>query len=115
MHELSIAISILDSVEEEMNERGCGPIEAIHVRIGMISGVVPEALQSAYELAAAQTSLPRSRLVIEQIPVVIYCATCKCERQAASPEWFCCPECRTVSTQLVSGRELEISALELST
>ena len=68
MHELSIAISILESIEEEVEQRGCGPVEAVHIRVGGLSGVVPEALRSAYELAAEQTPFARSRLVIEEVP-----------------------------------------------
>jgi hydrogenase nickel incorporation protein HypA/HybF len=115
MHELSIAMSILESLEEEVSQRGCGPVEAVHIRIGGLSGVVPEALRSAYELAAEQTVFARSRLVIEEIPVVIYCRECGQNRAVEPPAWFCCPECNTPSAEIISGRELEISALELST
>lgn len=114
MHELSIAMSILESLQEEVNARGCGPVEAVHVRVGGLSGVVPEALTSAYEMAAANTPFASSQLVIEQVPIVIYCRTCACQRQTESPGWFCCPQCNTLSGELVSGRELEISALEVS-
>ncbi|HEX3879805.1 MAG TPA: hydrogenase maturation nickel metallochaperone HypA [Bryobacteraceae bacterium] len=113
MHELSIAIGILELLEEEVTQRGCGPVEAVHVRIGRLSGVVPQALQSAYELAAEQTPFARSRLVIEEVPAVFYCATCSRNRPVEAPRWFCCPECNTPSAEVVSGRELEISALEL--
>ena len=114
MHELSIAMSILESLEEEANARGCGSVEAVHIRVGGLSGVVPEALASAYELAAEATPFARARLVIEQVPIVIYCRACRQERQTESPRWFCCPECNTLSGELVSGRELEISALEVA-
>jgi hydrogenase nickel incorporation protein HypA/HybF len=113
MHELSIAMSILASLEEEVAQRGCGAVEAIHLRIGPLSGVVPGALRSAYELAAEQTEFARSRLVIEEVPVVIYCAPCG-RNQALSAAAVVCPECHTPSDQLISGRELEIFALELS-
>jgi hydrogenase nickel incorporation protein HypA/HybF len=115
MHELSIAMSILESLEEEVNQRGCGPVEAVHIRIGGLSGVVPEALRSAYELAAEQTPFASSRLVIEEIPVVIYCPACGRNQPVRSPMWFCCPECNAACSEVVSGRELEISALELPT
>jgi hydrogenase nickel incorporation protein HypA/HybF len=114
MHELSIAMSILESLQEEVTARGCGMVEAIHIRVGGLSGVVPEALASAYELAAEATPFARARLVIEQVPIVIYCPTCGEERRSEPPGWFCCPECNTVSGELVSGRELEISALEVA-
>jgi hydrogenase nickel incorporation protein HypA/HybF len=113
MHELSIAMSILDSLEDEIAERNCGSVEAIHLRIGPLSGVVPDALRSAYELAAEQTRFARSRLVIEEVPVVIYCAACS-RNQTLAAATVVCPECNTPSRELVSGRELEIFALELS-
>jgi hydrogenase nickel incorporation protein HypA/HybF len=113
MHELSIAIGILESLDEEVGRLGCGPVEAVHIRVGGLSGIVPEALRSAYELAAEQTAFAHSRLVIEQVPVVIHCAACDCDRPVQGPGWFCCPECNTPSAEVVSGRELEICALEL--
>jgi len=113
MHELSIAMSILESLQEEVTIRGCGQVDAVHIRVGGLSGVVPQALASAYELAAEETPFARSRLVIEEVPVVIFCRTCGGERQIESPGWFCCPECKTPSAEIVSGHELEISALEL--
>jgi hydrogenase nickel incorporation protein HypA/HybF len=115
MHELSIAMSILESLEEEIARRECEPPEAVHIRVGRLSGVVPDALQSAYELAAEQTPFARSRLVIEEVPVVIYCASCGRNQPAESPGWFSCRDCHALSSEIVSGRELEITALELAT
>lgn len=115
MHELSIAMSILESVEEEVDRHSYGPVEAVHIRVGSLSGVVPEALRSAYEIAAYETPFASSRLVIEEVPVVIYCPTCRRNQHIRESAWFCCPECNTPSAEVVSGRELEISALELST
>jgi hydrogenase nickel incorporation protein HypA/HybF len=115
MHELSIAMSILDSLEEEVSQLGYGPVKAVHIRIGGLSGVVPDALRSAYELAAEQTPFASSKLVIEKVPIVIYCDTCGRDQPIESATWFCCPTCNTPSGQIVSGRELEITALELST
>lgn len=66
MHELSIAMSILDAVQDEIEQRGYAGVEAVHLKIGRLSGVVPAALRSAYELAAEQTPLASARLVIEE-------------------------------------------------
>jgi hydrogenase nickel incorporation protein HypA/HybF len=115
MHELSIALSILECLEEEVSARDCGRVEAVHIRVGGLSGVVPDALRSAFELAAEQTQFARSRLVIEEVPPAIYCSLCDRNQPVASPGWFYCPECRAPSSEVVSGRELEISALELVT
>ncbi len=114
MHELSIAMSILDAVQEEVDRSGYGAVEAIHLRIGRLSGVVPQALQSAYELAAEQTPFASARLVIEEIPIVIHCVRCGRD-QAVKSDWqICCAECETPAVDVVHGRELEVSALELA-
>ena len=114
MHELSIALSILDVVEEEVDRRGGVPVEAIHVRMGLLAGIVKEALISAYELASEQTPFEHSRLIIEEVPIVIYCAKCQAERTVHSVQWFCCAECDTPASEVLRGRELELAALELA-
>jgi len=48
MHELSIAMSILDLAQEEADRNGGATVAAIHLKIGPLSGVVPQALESAY-------------------------------------------------------------------
>jgi hydrogenase nickel incorporation protein HypA/HybF len=68
MHELSIALSILEIAEEESEQRGNIPVEAIYLKMGDLSGVVKEALLSAFELAAEQSAFPHCRLVVEEIP-----------------------------------------------
>ncbi|HEX3747885.1 MAG TPA: hydrogenase maturation nickel metallochaperone HypA [Bryobacteraceae bacterium] len=114
MHELSIAMSILDAVQEEVDRHGYPGIEAVHLRVGDLSGVVPGALSAAYEMAAEMTPFAGSRLVIETVPVVIHCARCACDRPVDTVRVMCCPECGDPSNQLVQGRELEVQALEVS-
>lgn len=100
--------------QEESDERGGAGIEAIHVKIGPLSGVVSEALESAYDLARENTRFERCRLVIEDVPVVVYCPKCAAERPVRSLQWFCCAECDTPVLEVIHGRELQVSALELS-
>ena len=66
MHELSIALSIVDGVEEEAARHGGGPVRAVHLRLGRLSGVVREALLFAYDRACDGTSLEGSALQIEE-------------------------------------------------
>ncbi len=73
MHELSIAMSILDMAEEEAIRRGGVRVEAIHLKLGPLSGVAKEALLSAYDLARESTPLAACRLMIEEVPIVAYC------------------------------------------
>jgi hydrogenase nickel incorporation protein HypA/HybF len=115
MHELSIAMSILEAVEDEAAHHKYATIHAIHVRIGALSGIVPEALQSAYELAVENTRFAETRLAIETIPISVYCPTCREPRQLGSAYDLRCPDCETVTPEILAGRELDISRLEVST
>jgi hydrogenase nickel incorporation protein HypA/HybF len=112
MHELSIALAILEVAEEEAGKRG-GRVAAVHLKLGQLSGVVTEALRSAYELAREGTPMAGAELIIEDVPVVIRCATCAEDRAPASPWTLCCPACGTPSNDVVRGRELEVAALEI--
>jgi len=112
MHELSIALSITDMAEEEAERNGGGRVVAVHLRLGPLSGVVKEALLSAYELAREGSAVETSQLVIEEVPLLIFCKICNAERKASIQE-MCCSVCGAPPSRIVSGRELEVVALEI--
>jgi len=113
MHELSIALNIIQLAEQEATHHGGGIVRAVHLKLGPLAGIVREALESSYELARETSALPRSKLVIEEVPIVVFCANCQAERTLSSIQWFCCPVCNTPTADVVHGRELEVVALEL--
>jgi len=55
-----------------------------------------------------------SRLIIEEIPVVVFCRTCQAERTLSSIRLFCCDKCGTPTAEIVRGKELEVVALEMA-
>jgi hydrogenase nickel incorporation protein HypA/HybF len=112
MHELSIAMSIVELAEEEAERRGVH-VNAVHLKLGALSGVVKQALLSCYEMACEGTLLQGSRLLVEDIPVVIFCPSCRAERPLISVQLFCCPECGTPTSEVTQGKELEVVALEI--
>jgi len=113
MHELSIALSIVDMVEEESERLGGSTIAAVHLKLGALSGVVKEALLSSYDLACEHTILAGSVLVIEDVPIVVHCPRCDARRPVRSTQCFCCAECGAPSADVLEGRELLVTALEI--
>ena len=113
MHELSIAMSILDMAAEEAENRGGVRVLGIHLKLGPLSGVVKEVLLSAFGLAQEGDPLAEARLIIEEVPLVVYCPNCQGERAPVSVQELCCVECGTPTAQVVRGRELEVVALEI--
>jgi hydrogenase nickel incorporation protein HypA/HybF len=113
MHELSIAISMIDMAGEEAARHGDARVSALYLKLGPLSGVVREALVISYEVACQGTPLSGSRLVIEEVPVVVFCSSCECERTLESIQCFRCPVCGVSTPQVLQGKELEVVGLEL--
>lgn len=105
-------MSIVDLAQEEAARRGA-KVTAIHLKLGALSGVVKTALMSSYEMACIDTSLQGSELIVEEIPVVVYCPRCQMRRPLSSIQLFSCAECGAPTSEVVQGKELEVVALEI--
>jgi len=113
MHELSIAMSIVEMAQEEASKRGALQVTAVHLKLGALSGVVKDALLSAYEMACEDTPLQGFPLVIEEVPIMVFCPECQARRAVSAVQLFCCAECGTPASEIVQGKELEVVALEI--
>jgi hydrogenase nickel incorporation protein HypA/HybF len=114
MHELSIALSMIDQILEESASRGGLKVEVVHLRLGLFAGVYKDALLFAYEISCEGTELVGSRLEIETVPLVIHCSVCGKDQVPPSVYQICCPECQTPSLEIVTGREIEVASLEVA-
>ena len=112
MHELSIAMSIVDMALEEGDSRKV-TIDAVYLDLGLLSGVVADALLFSYEIACKGTALEGSRLVIREIPIEVYCPACREQKTLSSMQWFYCPECGAPTSEVSHGKELAITGLEV--
>ncbi|PWT75747.1 MAG: hydrogenase maturation nickel metallochaperone HypA [Proteobacteria bacterium] len=113
MHELSIALSIVDAAAEVAARRGASQVSAVHLKLGPLSGVVKDALLFSYGIACEGTTLAGSRLVIEDVPVKAYCPQCRAEQMIESIQRFACPDCGSPTADVVQGDELLVTALEI--
>lgn len=114
MHEMGIAQQLaaiaLDAIPDDIkNPR----VEKLNLRIGKLAAVVEHSLSFCLEVITRDTPLESAELVIEQVPVCLRCETCKHQWQTDTPA-FGCPACKTGQVTLISGREIEISSIELA-
>ena len=70
MHEVSVAAAIVSTVRDALPGRH---VEAVDVTVGSLSGVVPQALEFAWDVATVGTQLEGSRLVIDLVPTTVFC------------------------------------------
>jgi hydrogenase nickel incorporation protein HypA/HybF len=114
VHELSIALSLIEMAVEKVEEAGGGRIEAVHLRLGALAGVSADALAFSFDVASRGTRLEGARLVIEEVPVSVFCPWCEAERAIGEPGTLRCPVCLALASEVTRGRELELAALEVS-
>jgi hydrogenase nickel incorporation protein HypA/HybF len=115
MHELSLVQDLLALTEAAAQRDGATRIETIGLRVGALSGAVPEMLESAFSIARCGTMAERARLEITFIPLVAFCKTCQREFEVTDVYSIArCPTCYTISSELRQGQELDISYLEVS-
>ena len=112
MHELAVAESILNIANAEMEKRNLIAIESICVRVGVLSDVVPEALQFSFEALTKGTKMDGTDLQIETIPVRGRCHGCRQEFEVLDYV-FECPLCDSRDIKLTQGDELDIAYMEV--
>ncbi|MCS7055287.1 MAG: hydrogenase maturation nickel metallochaperone HypA [Thermoflexales bacterium] len=113
MHELSIAVSLVESAEQAARRAGARRVTQVFLRLGALSGVAKEALLFSYDIATAGTLLEGSLLVIDDVPVVLRCDACRRDVTLPGIQDFRCPLCGRPTAQIVAGRELEITGIEV--
>lgn len=114
MHEMGIAMQIVEiatsSIPDDMeNVR----VERVNLRVGKLAGVVPESLRFCFEIVNRDTPLSGAELRIEEIPVVARCRECNFEWTINRPV-FTCKKCKSGSIDIISGRELDITSIEVA-
>ncbi|MCZ7461896.1 hydrogenase maturation nickel metallochaperone HypA [Streptomyces sp. WMMC940] len=112
MHEMSIALAVVDQVEDAARSHGASRVRTVRLRVGELAGVVPDALAFSFQLACAGTLVEGADLVTETVPGLARCAPCGDEWAVGMPPRLTCPVCDRATTELVSGRELRIAAVE---
>lgn len=113
MHELSVALGLLEGVQVTAAREGIARVTAVHVRVGALSGIAPDALAFSWELATEGTIAERSALRIEDVPLVVYCERCGTERKPRAATGLTCPVCTNICPTIVRGRELQLVAMEV--
>lgn len=110
MHELSIAQNIIDLVRENID--GKTNVKNIYLKLGEISGVIPDSLEFCFDVITKETELEGAKLVIEKIPVTAKCNKCALEFRIENL-FFICPECGSADIKILTGTDMQITEIEI--
>ena len=109
MNELSIVQDLLKDIQHESKKHGVSCVSRVHVRIGSLCTIVPEALTLAFETVSEGTVAEGAELNIGVVPARGRCHKCNIDFDVdTNVSIFACPQCGSIAAQLISGKEYEI-------
>jgi hydrogenase nickel incorporation protein HypA/HybF len=112
MHEYSIVQALLDQCEEHAARHRAKKIVKVVTKIGVLSGVEPDLLQTAFDTFKEGTICEGAEFVMNIQPIVIYCRACRKE-STLKELVMACPECRSLETNLLDGEDMYLMSLEM--
>ncbi|WP_204103263.1 MULTISPECIES: hydrogenase maturation nickel metallochaperone HypA [Spirulina sp. CCY15215] len=114
MHEVSLMEQTLEIAIAYAQEQNATRIHHLKMQIGEISGVVPDALNFAFDVVTRGTIAEGATLKIEMVSILCHCPDCDRNFHPVDTYIYECPDCQHLSAKIVSGREIELSSLEVS-
>jgi len=112
MHELSIAIGIVELAEKEAIKGGGTVIESIELEIGKLSGIEIEALDFAWPIAVRGTMLANAKRTVTSPPGRAKCADCGLIFDIENL-FDSCPKCNSYLKDIFQGKDLKIKAITI--
>lgn len=110
MHEASIVESLLRQVGQKTPPRA--EVHRVHVRVGRLTNVCPDALNFYFEALRNNPLSPHSQLIINQPSLVARCQSCGRKQEFVEWTWEC-PLCKSGPLIFLNGSELELEAIEV--
>lgn len=110
MHELSVTQEIVATITERL---GAARIVVVRLEIGRLSGVVADAVRFCFDLVAEGTTVEGAELVVDEPAARAWCRDCAAEF-AVEDLLVLCPACGGASAEVLSGDELRIVSVEVS-
>jgi len=112
MHELSMIANLFEILEEQAAEKNAVKITGVKLQVGLLSGVVPELLKTAFDMYKKDTIAATAELEISKVPLKILCQDCQTE-MIKEDYVFICSKCGSTNLKTLTGTELFLEKMEL--
>jgi hydrogenase nickel incorporation protein HypA/HybF len=113
MHEVALAQGIVELVQDQSRkDGGFRSVRVVHVIIGALSAVMPEALVFGFEVASRGTVAHGARLEVHDVPGEAYCVDCE-KRFETRSRVTTCPTCQGAKCMVTGGDAMRVSELEV--
>ena len=112
MHEMSIALSVVDIAVERTKQENGRRINEIVLEIGSLSGVLIDSLQFCFESAVKNTMAESAQIKIIRCRAKAHCSDCGASFE--TDEFVpLCPQCGQPVFDVRDGREMKIKYINI--
>lgn len=112
MHELALTEGIISIVNSEAKKQGFQSCRVIKIRIGELSGIIPDCLMEFFPIASKGTMAENAKLELLEVKAAFSCLDCG--YQGPIPKGSaCCPDCGGTAIRMTAGREFYVESLEV--
>jgi len=112
MHEMSLAESIVQILEDAAREQGYVRVRTVWLEIGQLACVEQESLRFCFDLVTRDGIAHQARLEIIEKPGQGRCLECLAEMPMAAP-YGVCPVCGSQSLKVTGGDQMRVLELEV--
>ncbi len=111
MHEVSIAASLFEIINENIAAHKLTKITKVGLKIGEMTCVEESALRFAFEAFSQDTEAKEAEIIIERVKATAKCSSCNTTFEISFYHKIC-PKCSIFSNHIITGYELFIDILE---
>lgn len=114
MHEMSIAQHLIEVILDYARENKATRVTEVHLEIGEMQLIVPDALKLAYEVVCIGTMAHDSELIMTERKIKMECGGCG-HTYGAEIGNFICPECHVAKSRTIEGDEILLTSMVCET
>lgn len=112
MHELPITQSIVKISCEEALKHDVKKVKKIKIKVGVLTGFVPESIQYYFDIISKGTTVEGAVLDVQKMPIRIKCKECGFD-DLLPKGFYTCPKCGSTNIKVSGGNEFYIDSMEV--
>jgi len=112
MHELSVVANLFEILEKNLEAQNGKKVCVVKLQVGLLSGVVPEFLKTAFDIYKKDTFAEEAELDITEVPCKVECQGCR--TVAIKNDYvFICEKCGSTDLKTLEGTEMILEKMEI--
>jgi hydrogenase nickel incorporation protein HypA/HybF len=112
MHEMSLAESVREIVDDTARANGARRVATVRLEIGKLAQVEIDAMRFAFDVVMRGSLAERARLEIVETDGSAWCMRCS-QPVAIARRGDACPMCGTYQLQVTGGERMRVMEMEI--